>query len=240
MEEPVQTEPTVASATPPEIPAIPWTVRETWLGVLLLVLVLVVEVAAAIFLPRNAQARNIALVVLEPLFLLPVAIILGWKRVSWKHLGFRNFKWTALAFGCGTLFLVYPLILVHNAILLLLGVQTQGDSIVKALSNLGSPLLFGVASVILAPLVEEILFRGFIFAGFRQRYGWVWALVLSSAIFAASHLQLVAFIPTFILGAALAYAYQRSNSIWPGIFLHFLVNGMALLLILIASQMGVL
>lgn len=79
-----------------------------------------------------------------------------------------------------------------------------------------------------APLVEEIFFRGFLFQGFRQKYGWVNGMLLSSAIFAAAHLNLVVLIPTFILGSLLAYLYHRSNSIWPGVIVHFLVNTFAL------------
>jgi membrane protease YdiL (CAAX protease family) len=53
-------------------------------------------------------------------------------------------------------------------------------------------------------------------------------MLLSSAIFAIAHLQLAALIPTFILGNVLAYVYHRSNSLWPGMILHFLVNAFGL------------
>jgi membrane protease YdiL (CAAX protease family) len=72
--------------------------------------------------------------------------------------------------------------------------------------------------------VEEIFFRGFLFQGFRQQYGWIKGGLLSAAVFAIGHLDPVSLIPTFILGLLLAYMYHRSNSVWPGIILHFLVN----------------
>ena len=65
-------------------------------------------------------------------------------------------------------------------------------------------------------------------------------MLLSSAIFASFHLQLVAFIPTFLLGAVLAFTYQRSNSVWPGVILHFLVNALGVCVTLAALQMGAL
>jgi membrane protease YdiL (CAAX protease family) len=77
--------------------------------------------------------------------------------------------------------------------------------------------------------VEEIFFRGFLFQGFRERYGWITAMLISAAIFAIAHLDLVVLIPTFILGCLLAYVFHRSDSIWPGIILHFLVNSFGLL-----------
>ena len=120
------------------------------------------------------------------------------------------------------------LILLHNGLLMLLGIGTQGDEIMQIFDMLDSPIWFILVGVIFAPIVEELFFRGFLFQGFRQKYGWVKGLLLSSVIFAAGHLDPVAFIPTFILGALLAYMYHRSNSVWPGIILHFLVNALGI------------
>ena len=103
----------------------------------------------------------------------------------------------------------------HNVLLFLLGVDTQGENIVELFAKLDSPLWFFIVGAIFAPLVEEIFFRGFLFQGFRARYGWVTAMLLSAGIFAVAHLDLVVLIPTFILGCLLAYVYHRSNSIWP-------------------------
>jgi hypothetical protein len=91
--------------------------------------------------------------------------------------------------------------------------------------------------VLFAPVVEELFFRGFLFQGFRQRYGWVNAALLSSIIFGAAHLDPAAFIPTSILGFLLAYMYHRTNSVWLPILLHVLVNGMGLLAAYAATQL---
>jgi membrane protease YdiL (CAAX protease family) len=93
---------------------------------------------------------------------------------------------------------------------------------------LDSPVWFFFVGAILAPLVEEIFFRGFLFQGFRARYGWVAGMLISSLIFGAAHLDPVAFIPTFILGCLLAYMYQLTSSVWPGVILHVTVNAMGL------------
>jgi membrane protease YdiL (CAAX protease family) len=85
--------------------------------------------------------------------------------------------------------------------------------------------------------VEELFFRGFLFQGFRQKYGWVNGMLLSSAIFGMAHLDLAALIPTFILGSLLAYMYHRTNSVWPGIILHVLVNAIGLFAAYAATQM---
>jgi membrane protease YdiL (CAAX protease family) len=205
-----------------------WSVRDTWLGVLLLVLVIAGIVIISIFLPEHGLARELAAASLEALVVLPAVVVLGIRRIQWKSLGFRKFTPESLALGVGLLFVMYPLLIVHNLVLQLLGIDTQGDSITELFRALENPLPFIFSAVILAPLTEEIFFRGFLYSGLRQRYGWVKSMLLSSAVFAVFHLQLVALIPTFLLGCVLAFTYERARSIWPGVILHLMVNGLAM------------
>lgn len=216
------------STSDPSAYAVPWTAFDSWMGVFLLGLITVLLVIIA---PRDSRAelaQSAWIVLLELAFLLPVVLIFAWKRIHWKYLGFRRFEWKTLGLGCGLLIGSYILILLHNLILVGLGVDTQGETILRLIEMLESPGWFFLVGVVFAPLVEEIFFRGFVFQGFRQKYGWVSAMLLSSAVFAVAHLDPVALIPTFILGLLLAYLYHRSNSLWPGIILHFLVNGVSL------------
>ncbi len=219
-------------------PSVPWSLKETWLGLLLMVVVILAMAVLSASLPPQGIWQSILLVLLEPMLLLPVALILGRRRISWKHLGFRRFAWDGLALGCGLVIVLYPLIILHNLLLVELGVETQGDSILELYRELGPSAIFLAAGILLAPVVEEIFFRGFLFPGLRGRYGWVRAMLLSAAIFAAFHLQLVALIPTFLLGCMLAYLRERTDSIWPGIFLHFAINGLALCATAVTVQLG--
>jgi uncharacterized protein len=88
--------------------------------------------------------------------------------------------------------------------------------------------------VILAPLVEEVFFRGFVFNGLRGRMDWWWAAVISGALFAAAHLDPLFLLPAFLIGILLAFLYQKTNSIWPGMIVHFLVNSLAVIFALTA------
>ena len=156
------------------------------------------------------------------LTLLAVAVIFGFVNAIIKPI--------VKIFGCFFYIITLGLIaLFVNALLFLLGVDTQGENIMKLFAELDSPVWFFIVGAIFAPLVEEIFFRGFLFQGFRARYGWVTGMLLSAAVFAVAHLDLVVLIPTFILGCLLAYVFHRSNSIWPGVILHFLVNSFGLL-----------
>ncbi len=215
----------------PEAPrySVPWKFIDNWIVVVLLALIQAIFSRIMLRTSRTELAQSAAIIFLELAYLLPVILILAWRHVHWKYLGYGKFHWSTLGIGCGLLILAYGIIIVHNLVLNLLGVDTQGDQIVKMFARLNSPVWFFIVGAIVAPFVEETFFRGFLFQGFRERYGWVNAMLLSSAIFAAAHLDLVALLPTFILGCLLAYMYQRSNSVWPGIILHFLVNSFGLL-----------
>jgi len=219
--------PTPTLTDPPE-PAPVWSVKETWLGLLLMVLVILIASLTTALLPEPGPWRTLALLLLEPALVLPVVIILARKPSGWGQLGFRRFQWDGLALGCGLIVLLYPLLLLHNLILVWLGVETQGDSITQFYRQLDAPVAFLITGAVLAPLAEETFFRGFLFTGLRQKYGWMKSMLISAAIFGAFHLQPAAFIPTFLLGCLLAFIRQRTGSLWPAIILHFLVNALAL------------
>lgn len=91
--------------------------------------------------------------------------------------------------------------------------------------------LFSV--VIVAPLTEELLFRGLIFRGLDRRYGFLPAALISSALFAVSHFNLVQGIPAFAVGLYLAWLYRVTGTLWWNMAAHALFNGLSLLLALV-------
>jgi uncharacterized protein len=217
-----------ASTPAPPVYPVPWTVFDSWLGVVLLGLIAVILIVVAPRDSRTELAQSALIILLELAFLLPVIVIFAWKRIPWKYLGFRKFEPKVLGLGCGLVIGSYVIIFMHNLLLVRLGIDTQGETILRLIQMLESPGWFFLVGVVFAPFVEEIFFRGFLFQGFRQKYGWVSAMLVSSVIFGAAHLDPAALIPTFVLGLVLAYLFHRSNSLWPGIILHLLINGFSL------------
>ena len=215
---------------------VPWSIGDTWMGVVLLVLISGGMVAALFLGLKREYFQNIGVLLLELVYLLPIVLIFAWRRISWKHLGFGAFNINVVGIGCGLLLGGYSIILLHNWLLTIFGVDTQGDQIFQMFDQLESPAWLFVVGAIVAPIVEEIFFRGFLFQGFRQKYGWMPALFLSSAIFGAAHLDPVSLIPTFVLGCVLAYVYHRSNSVWPGILFHAAINSFSLCAVYVISQ----
>lgn len=148
-------------------------------------------------------------------------------RVGWNTLGLREFGSGALGLGCGLMLFSFAFNFLYSAFLGIFGLQVQTD-LAPLFSELSSPWWFLLAGVVVAPVVEEVFFRGFVFAGLRSRFEWKTAAAISSALFALTHLQFTAFIPIFILGYIFAILYRQSNSIVPAILMHVLTNGLAL------------
>jgi len=87
-----------------------------------------------------------------------------------------------------------------------------------------------VLAGVVAPLVEETLFRGVIFGSLQAYFGKWTSAVLSAAIFSALHFQAYGFLPRFMLGMVLVYLYNRYKSLYPSIALHSLNNIVATLI----------
>lgn len=102
------------------------------------------------------------------------------------------------------------------------------------------PLALGlvfISLVVLPPIVEEILIRGFLYSGLRRNFNRIISALIASFIFAVAHLQLgsgapplyVAAIDTFVLSLVLIVLREKTGSIWSGIGVHAIKNGLAFL-----------
>ncbi len=102
-----------------------------------------------------------------------------------------------------------------------------------------------VSLVIIAPIAEEIICRGFLFSGLRTKLAFIPAAIITSVIFAAAHLQIgydapllwVAAIDTFILSMVMVYMRERTNSLASPIFLHMIKNGLAFIALFVAPRL---
>lgn len=83
--------------------------------------------------------------------------------------------------------------------------------------------------VVVAPIVEELIFRGLILQGFRKNYKGFTAVVMSALLFALFHLNPWQFPATFVLGLLLGWIVLRTNSIVLAILGHAINNFLVLL-----------
>ena len=77
--------------------------------------------------------------------------------------------------------------------------------------------------VIISPIVEELIFRGYVQEYFRQRLKVEWAIIISALIFSIFH-PINLFPHAFVSGVFLSYIREASGSLMPGIVVHFLNN----------------
>lgn len=85
--------------------------------------------------------------------------------------------------------------------------------------------------VVLAPVVEELLFRGAMQGYLMCRLkNPAWGIVIASLIFGAIHGNPAQIPFAFVTGLALGWVYYRTGSLWPGILMHFVNNGSSVLL----------
>lgn len=112
--------------------------------------------------------------------------------------------------------------------------QAQETGFENVISGVQVAIAF-VALVVIAPISEEILFRGYTFQGIRSKTHWLVAAVITSALFGLAHGQINVGMDTFALGIAACWLLEKTNSLWPAILLHGLKNSIAFYYLFIAS-----
>jgi hypothetical protein len=90
--------------------------------------------------------------------------------------------------------------------------------------EVGKFLSAGLLMIILAPIAEEIMFRGIIYNALRIKRSLLTSLILSGFIFAFVHGQAIHFGEIFVIGVLLAYIYERTKSLIAPITLHIVLN----------------
>jgi membrane protease YdiL (CAAX protease family) len=113
-----------------------------------------------------------------------------------------------------------------------LGLDVAPQAAEQAL-GLVEPWVAVLAIVVLAPIAEELFFRGVVFNAFLRERGPRLAYIGSAALFAVIHLSIVALLPIFVLGLALAWVYDRTGSLLAPIVMHAVVNGISVAIALL-------
>lgn len=163
---------------------------------------------------------------------------IGLNKPQLKHVGY------ALA-GFASYFVMYLVgIIVLSSLIPSLDIQQEQqigfDKTTTGATNL---LPIFVSLVILPPLVEEIVARGFLFTSLRAKLSFITTAVVTSILFAAAHLGAaeegllwVAAIDTFILSMVMCYLREKSRSLWPAIGVHVIKNGLAFFILFNIAQ----
>jgi len=101
-------------------------------------------------------------------------------------------------------------------------------------TGLVESVIYAVVLIILAPMTEEPVFRGFVLRAWLRR-GTALGLVLTGVLFASLHFQIASLVPLTFLGIALGLLAHRSNSLYSSVIAHICYNTIGTLFLVIPS-----
>jgi len=230
-----------------------WTLLGSLVAVAALVVLLVI-VLVGLTATGALGSPQAALQSAPALLLLTMAVYAGvWLVAVWFTVRKYRLPWAALGYQprpAGTLLacaglalptLVASMLLNLAIAYLFLGGQFPNPQEDLLRLRLGSPLAGGLLLLLLAvvaPLVEETLFRGLLFQLMDDRWGTAPAIVGSAAAFALAHFIPLLLPALFLVGLVLAFVFARTRSLWCTVVLHGVHNGIVGVLLLagIAGQ----
>ena len=245
-----------------KVPA--WNIGWVNFGIFVCVLIITVfvvqNIAASLFLqlPSKAEehrALSPSLAIFAVLFLqLPMlAVFYAARRFYPGHyaggLNGIDLSISDALRKAAPLFLMFlPLIWIVSLIWtnILVGFQRVGwiekieqQELVTLFQNGGHPmamLLLVTLAVIMAPFVEEIIFRGCVYRFLKSQTSLLIAQIISGCIFSMMHANLLSFVPLILVGILLARIYEKTGSLNASICFHALFNAFSLLILFITSM----
>ncbi len=142
--------------------------------------------------------------------------LLSWMDILWAPAGFVVY-----------LILTSLVTALSMAFFTFVDYSQAQDTGFAELASQSEYLLAFISLVIIAPIAEEVLFRGYLFGKLRK-YAPLWvAILITSALFGLVHFQWNVGIDVFVLSIVLCLLRVVSGSLWPSILLHMLKNGVA-------------
>jgi membrane protease YdiL (CAAX protease family) len=197
---------------------------------------------ATAWLHNNVWVTFTFVAMLECLTLWLVYLFLKGRNVSFRYIGLNKPKVKYIAYALIGFAAYFVLFIVGRiaAKALAPGLDLeQKQEIGFNTTTQGASLLpVFLSLVILPPITEEIVARGFLFGGLRTKLSFVTAAIITSTLFAAAHLGeakngllWIAAIDTFILSLVLCYLREKTSSLWPSIYIHMLKNGLAFIVL---------
>ena len=144
-------------------------------------------------------------------------------KAAFPALGLRPANWKYPVFGAlGTLFL--------SVAVSQIGIEPQGmKQVIDVVREPHELILSLLLLSVLAPVVEELVFRGLLYGWIAGRWGGTPALIVSSLAFAAAHWEPAHIILVLPLGFLFGWLRRRTDSLLPSLFSHIVNNGFALL-----------
>ena len=191
-----------------------------WWSIAIFLVVLPPLLVSVVWLMRDrGMLAMLAVFFVSALVALVVATApLGWSALS--ALGFRGAGWRPIVLGTVGGLAV-------SVAVTQIGIEPQG--IKQAMEVAREPAMFAASLAVmagLAPLVEELVFRGLLY-GWLCRWGTGVAWIVSSLAFAAAHVEPAHVVLVLPLGLWFGWLRRHTDSLWPSLVAHMVNNGIA-------------
>jgi uncharacterized protein len=180
--------------------------------------------------------------VAEGVLVIVLLALLPWaSRLTMRQLGYRVPTPRAVLAGVlGSL--VMAVVANGGAALMQKVLHTNNDQeAVVMLRQLHDPrllLAFAVFACVLAPLMEETIFRVFLFNAVRRYAGFWGGAIVSGLCFGLAHGDPMAALPLALGGVILAFVYYRTNNAFASMITHGLFNSYTVLALIFAPQLA--
>lgn len=170
-----------------------------------------------------------------------LGIFMQWRGINpLRQFGLTRLNpFTCMALAVGFMIATHPITLITEfTTFILMHGQTQPQNVIEYFlhaaqrSDSRAVALMLVVAVVIAPLAEETIFRGYLYGVFKRYLGGIGAGLLTAGLFAAMHLNLAALPSLFVLALCLTLAYEATGSLLVNIFMHGLFNLSSLLAIM--------
>lgn len=204
-----------------------------------LVLYLLLAISASVSHP-TVHLNNRDLVANLIFTVVVVVIIVAFLQLRGFNLsasaGFFSISFRrAVLTGILLILAAYPLIAVAEAITQsLFGSGSSKQNIVELFSGsltIEQRIMIIIFAVAVAPVVEEFLFRFFLYGVLKRYFGRLIGIFANALLFAAAHTHFPSFVPLFVLGACFTLAYEWSGSILVAMTMHSLFNTVSLVVL---------
>lgn len=183
------------------------------------------------------QGRIALVIVIQVVTLLGLLAWLRRRRIAlWRVLGPVRpaFKHVAMGIGLGLTGLLLVQTVAAVVVSLLPDAQPPSQALLEAEGGVWIVVGQAVVACLLAPVIEEVTYRGVVFQAARSRVGLVGGLVVSALVFTAMHVEVWNSAPALfgllILGLWLAAIFHRTGSLVVPIVAHATFNGVTLAL----------
>lgn len=189
--------------------------------------------------PLDSLLVELQLIAYVPIVAYGLVVVPLVARRSLRDLGIAVPRPSAVLAGVGGAIAMFATVSLVGALQsLFLGEHEQ--TVVKMFerAHAGPTLGWFVAiTVLFAPFVEELVFRGFVFNALLRWWPFPVAAFASGLLFAASHADPYALLPLACGGAILAAVYYRTGSLVASMIAHGMFNGISVMLILVKDRL---